>query len=83
MHDSSIILPAQPDAFHPGYLEIGGLPQDGGTLRIDNGIAWGETFDSANGTLNFNGTGLEITPIVMAKGPGRTRGSASMLLRGR
>lgn len=49
-----------------------------GTLRIDNGIAWGETFDSAAGNLTFTGVGLEVTPIVMTKGPGRVRGSASI-----
>jgi hypothetical protein len=49
-----------------------------GTLRIDRGVAWGETFDSATGNLTFIGTGLEITPITMTKGPGRVRGSATI-----
>jgi translocation and assembly module TamB len=51
-------------------------PLGSGTLRIDQGAAWGETFDTVNGALTFNGTGLLISRIAMTKGPGRVSGSA-------
>jgi translocation and assembly module TamB len=51
-------------------------PFGSGTLRIDRGVAWGETFDAVNGDLTFNGVGLQITRIAMTKGPGRVNGSA-------
>jgi hypothetical protein len=35
LRESTILLPEQQDLFHPGYLEIGNLPVDAGTLRID------------------------------------------------
>jgi translocation and assembly module TamB len=49
-----------------------------GTLRIDNGVAWKEPFDSAIGTLSFRGTGLAINPLRIMKGPGVIRGGASI-----
>ncbi len=51
-------------------------PFGSGTLRIDKGVAWGETFETGAGSLTFNGTGLQISRIVLAKGPGRVDGSA-------
>jgi hypothetical protein len=51
-------------------------PFGSGTLRIDRGAAWGETFDVASGDLTFNGTGLQISRIAMTKGPGQVSGSA-------
>jgi len=49
-----------------------------GMLRIDNGDAWKEAFDSAIGTLTFRGTGLAISPLRVTKGPGAIRGTASI-----
>jgi translocation and assembly module TamB len=49
-----------------------------GTLRIDNGVAWREPFESAIGTLRFRGTGLAINPLRITKGLGVIRGDASI-----
>jgi hypothetical protein len=51
-------------------------PLGEGTLRIDQGVAWDETFASATGSLTFEGGGLRINPIQMAKGSGRVVGAA-------
>jgi hypothetical protein len=51
-------------------------PVGSGTMRIEPGVAWGERFDSASGDLEFEGTGLQIRRIAMAKGPGLLRGAA-------
>ena len=51
-------------------------PFGNGTLRLDRGAAWGERFDSVNGRLTFNGTGLEISQILMAKDAGQVTGTA-------
>jgi hypothetical protein len=51
-------------------------PLGSGMLRIDHGTAWSETFDSVHGDLTFNGAGLEISQIVMAKATGQVTGSA-------
>ena len=46
-----------------------------GTLSIDDGMAWRETFDHATGAMSFEGTGLNISRIVMNKGPGVIHGA--------
>jgi hypothetical protein len=51
-------------------------PVGAGTLRIDRGTAWGERFDTVSGRLTFNGSGLEIAQIVMAKDAGQVTGTA-------
>ena len=51
-------------------------PLGSGTLRIDHGHAWGETFDTATSDLTFNGVGLEMSRILMAKDVGHVNGSA-------
>jgi hypothetical protein len=51
-------------------------PFGSGKLRIDQGIAWGERFASATGDLVFEGTGLRIRSIEMAKGTGTVTGTA-------
>ncbi len=51
-------------------------PRGSGTLRIDRGTAWGETFDTVGGELAFTGAGLDITQIVMGKAGGHVVGSA-------
>ncbi len=51
-------------------------PLGSGTLHIDDGVAWGETFEKSAGDLQFEGTGLRISRITMTKGPGTVRGAA-------
>ena len=51
-------------------------PLGSGTLRIDRGTAWGETFDTVRGDLAFTGAGLDVTHIVMSKAAGQVTGSA-------
>ncbi|MEO8481429.1 MAG: translocation/assembly module TamB domain-containing protein [Acidobacteriota bacterium] len=47
-----------------------------GRMRIDNGKAWHEPFDSATGDLELEGTGLRVSRIEMHKGPGLMHGAA-------
>jgi autotransporter translocation and assembly factor TamB len=51
-------------------------PFGAGKLRIDEGVAWGERFTSATGDLVFEGTGLRIRSIELAKGAGAITGTA-------
>jgi len=45
-----------------------------GPLRIENGRAWGERFDSASGDVDLEGNGMRIHRMTMLKGPGVVRG---------
>ena len=54
------------------YLE----PYGEGPLRIDKAVAWGEPFDSMTGYMLFEGRGLRVRSIVLAKGPGRIESEA-------
>ncbi len=47
-----------------------------GTLTIDNGIAYGERFETASGGLRFEGNGVRIDGIQMKKGGGTAEGAA-------
>jgi hypothetical protein len=47
-----------------------------GKLRIDNGAAWRERFETASGDLELEGTGIRIHRIDLRKGPGVVRGDA-------
>jgi hypothetical protein len=49
-----------------------------GTIKLANGVAWKEHFESATGDLTLNGTGISIDRIVMAKSAGRVTGAALM-----
>jgi len=51
-------------------------PTGDGTLRIADGVAWGEHFASATGTLAFETTGLRINPLEMRKDTGVIEGAA-------
>jgi hypothetical protein len=51
-------------------------PRGEGPLRIDHAVAWGESFDSMTGYLLFEGTGLRVRSIVLAKGRGRIESEA-------
>ena len=47
-----------------------------GTLTIDNGIAYGEPFETASGSLRFEGNGVRIDGIQMRKSGGTAEGAA-------
>src|SRR5688572_21115544 len=47
-----------------------------GTLTIDNGIAYGEPFETATGSLRFEGNGVRIDGIQMRKSGGTAEGAA-------
>jgi hypothetical protein len=47
-----------------------------GRLVIDNGVAYGETFDRATASLRFEGTGVRLDNLDIAKGPGSVTGAA-------
>ncbi|HET9467351.1 MAG TPA: translocation/assembly module TamB domain-containing protein, partial [Vicinamibacterales bacterium] len=47
-----------------------------GTLTIDKGIAYGEPFETATGSLRFEGNGVRIDGIQMRKSGGTAEGAA-------
>lgn len=47
-----------------------------GQIRIDNGTAWGESFDVATADIELEGTGMRVSRLEMQKGPGRIIGAA-------
>ncbi len=47
-----------------------------GHLHFDHASAWGETFDSADGDMQFEGNGVRINAIDMHKSSGVVRGAA-------
>ena len=47
-----------------------------GTLTIDNGVAYGEPFETASGSLRFEGTGVRIDGIQLRKSGGTAEGAA-------
>ena len=47
-----------------------------GTLTIDNGIAYGEPFETVSGSLRFEGNGVRIDGIQMKKSDGTAEGAA-------
>jgi TamB, inner membrane protein subunit of TAM complex len=47
-----------------------------GTLTIVNGVAYGEPFETASGSLRFEGNGVRIDGIQMKKGSGAAEGAA-------
>jgi hypothetical protein len=47
-----------------------------GTLAIDRGVAYGEPFEAASGSLRFEGNGVRIDGIQMKKGSGTAEGAA-------
>jgi hypothetical protein len=52
-------------------------PLGTGTLRIDQGSAWQEPFDTATADLAFEGTGVFMSSLeLMTKGRGHVRGNA-------
>jgi translocation and assembly module TamB len=51
-------------------------PYGFGSLTIDNGIAYGEPFETASGSLRFEGNGVRIDGIAMKKSGGTAEGAA-------
>ena len=51
-------------------------PYGFGSLTIDNGIAYGEPFETASGSLRFEGNGVRIDGIEMRKSGGTAEGAA-------
>jgi hypothetical protein len=51
-------------------------PVGTGTLRIDQGSAWQEPFDTATADLAFEGTGVFMSSLELTKGQGHARGNA-------
>lgn len=55
-----------------------GRPMGVGTMRIDDGVAYGEPIQNATASLRFDGTGVRIDGIEIAKGTGAITGAAFM-----
>ena len=51
-------------------------PNGVGRLAIENGKAYGETFDVANANLRFEGTGVRLDAIDIKKSTGKVTGAA-------
>jgi hypothetical protein len=51
-------------------------PFGSGRLRLTDGIAWKEHFESVSGDLTLRGNGLNMDRIAMTKGAGRVTGAA-------
>lgn len=60
-------------------VELHGLyhgPFGSGKMRLDDGVAWKEHFAAASATLTFEGNGMRVDGIDMAKATGRITGAA-------
>jgi hypothetical protein len=53
-----------------------GRPIGVGTMRIDDGVAYGEPIQNATASLRFDGTGVRLDGIEIAKGTGAITGAA-------
>jgi translocation and assembly module TamB len=51
-------------------------PYGFGTLTIDEGVAYGEPFETASGSLRFEGNGVRIDSIQLRKSGGTAEGAA-------
>ena len=51
-------------------------PNGVGRLQIDDGVAYGEPFDAATANLRFEGTGVRMDALDVAKGAGKMTGAA-------
>ncbi len=51
-------------------------PMGVGTMRIDEGVAYGEPVQNATASLRFDGTGVRLDAIEIAKGTGSVTGAA-------
>ena len=67
------------DGFVSGEYHLYGnyeTPFGFGRLVIDQGTAYGETFESATSALRFEGTGIRLDSIEIVKSTGRATGAA-------
>ena len=54
-------------------------PSGTGTMRLEQGLAWGEPFEFATGDLRFEGDGsVSMQRVVLGKGDGRVMGTARL-----
>jgi hypothetical protein len=51
-------------------------PLGSGTLIVENGVAYGETFDHASANLKFEGTGVRLEKFEIRKSTGGVKGAA-------
>ncbi len=51
-------------------------PQGFGQMTIVDGVAYDEKYDEATATLTFDGDGVQLDKLTIAKGPGRVNGAA-------
>ena len=51
-------------------------PQGFGAMTIDDGMAYGEPFQKASASLRFDGTGVRLDGLTMAKAAGSVTGAA-------
>lgn len=51
-------------------------PQGFGQLTIVDGVAYDEKYDHGAATLTFDGDGVQLDKLTIAKGPGRVNGAA-------
>ena len=51
-------------------------PYGFGTLSIEDGVAYGESFETASGSLRFEGNGVRIDSILLRKSGGTAEGAA-------
>jgi translocation and assembly module TamB len=51
-------------------------PHGGGTMAITEGVAYGESFDTATARVALEGNGVRLSDIALVKGNGRGTGSA-------
>lgn len=67
------------DGLTSGEYHLQGIytgPNGFGRLQIDEGVAYGEPFERATAGLRFEGTGVRLDGIEIAKGNGRVTGAA-------
>jgi hypothetical protein len=67
------------DGFVSGDYHLYGnyeTPFGFGRLLIEQGTVYGETFDSAQASLRFEGTGVRLDALTIAKGTGSATGAA-------
>src|SRR3954464_8338463 len=53
-------------------------PLGAGEMKIVDGVAYGESFESATMALSLEGTGVTLSNLQLAKGTGRGKGTASV-----
>ena len=67
------------DGLFSGEFHIFGnyrTPFGFGQMSVTNGVAYGESFDSATAAVRLEGTGVRLDSIAMMKGGGRATGAA-------